>query len=191
MFTEQFDRFVCAGESISCEVEGFTIKARIVDDDTNRTPWEDDGHGPVSDWTTREKRPGERTLSQDRGSRRFYDFAEAVKRARADGWDAPPFGTGTAGERAARAAELDFKMLKAWCDDEWHYVGVVLSVWRADVCLAKHAASLWGIEANYPHTEAERANEYLQEVANELLPEAMDEARKVFAKLCGCAESVP
>jgi hypothetical protein len=32
--------------------------------------------------------------------------------------------------------------------------------------LASHAASLWGIEANYPGAD----NSYLTEVANELLP---------------------
>lgn len=31
-------------------------------------PWEEDeGHGPVSDWTTRDKKPGELVLASDRG----------------------------------------------------------------------------------------------------------------------------
>jgi hypothetical protein len=169
-------------------VDGFTIRAIVCDDRDSGPPWEnEDGHGPVSDWTSREKRPGERTLIQDHGSRRFYDFAEAVKIARRDGWGVPIPGGLTKGEIAAAAVESDFKALKAWCNDEWHYVGVRLAVFRAGVPLASHAASLWGIEANYPGSD----NAYLQEVANELLPEALDVARKQLAKLCDCKESVP
>ena len=40
-------------------------------------------------------------------------------------------------------------------------------------------ASLWGVEANYPGSD----NAYLTEVANELLPEALDVARAVLARL--------
>lgn len=48
-----------------------------------------------------------------------------------------------------------------------------------------HAASLWGVEANYPDTD----NSYLCEVANELLPEALaraeDQRGRICAALCG------
>lgn len=67
----------------------------------------------------------------------------------------------------------------AWERDEWFYCGVVLSVARNGVELAKHAASLWGIECNYPGSD----NAYLTEVANELLPEALAEAKNVLTKL--------
>ncbi len=40
-------------------------------------------------------------------------------------------------------------------------------------------ASLWGVEANYPGSD----NAYLTEVANDLLPEALDTARAVLARL--------
>lgn len=131
-------------------------------------PWkEHDGHGPVSDWTRRSKLPGERVLCDDRGFRRYYDWQEAVKIARRDGWDAPPFGVGTAGERAVRAAESDFQHLRGWCNDTWHWVGVVLSVSKAGIELDGYAASLWGIDAG------EDGGEYLTDVANELLDEAV------------------
>jgi hypothetical protein len=183
MFTKGFDRYACDGESITCEVDGFKVRATIKHDDHGDAPWDNDcGHGPVSDWTSRNKRPGERVLSvADRGgSRRFYDFAEAVRLARKDGWDTPPYQTGTPGQRAARAAERDFEVLRAWCRDDWWYVGIVVSVVRDGIKLG--SASLWGVECNYPGAN----NAYLLEVANELLPEALDEARKAIAKLCAC-----
>ena len=37
-FTEQFQTFVCEGDSISCEVQGFEIIARIVRDDCPDAP---------------------------------------------------------------------------------------------------------------------------------------------------------
>lgn len=74
-------------------------------------------------------------------------------------------------------------VMDAWRKDEWFYCGVVLSVSRGGVILETHAASLWGIEANYPDAD----NRYLSEVADELLPEALQAARGALATLCaGC-----
>ena len=67
---------------------------------------------------------------------------------------------------------------QAWFDDEWFYCGVVLSVYKNGVCLADNT-SLWGIEANYPGSD----NTYLTEVANDLLPEALEEAKEVLKAL--------
>jgi hypothetical protein len=144
---------------------GIELIARIVSDDEQDAPWDREcGHGPVSDWTTRAKQPGERILNSDGRSRRYYDFAEAVKIAKRDGWDAPPYGEGTKGQRAARAAEADFKRLRDWCNDHWSYVGVVVSVELDGEEIDSHAASLWGIESD--------CRDYLREVAGELFDEA-------------------
>lgn len=61
-----------------------------------------------------------------------------------------------------------------WKNDQWFYVGVVLSVSRNGVELSNHAASLWGIECNFNET----ANLYLSEVAQELEAEAIAYARR-------------
>lgn len=162
-------------------VDGYDITARIEHDADQGAPWEnEDGHGPVTDWTHRAKRPSERILCEDRGARRYYDIAEAVKIAGRDGWDAPPYGEGDKGKRVVRAVEADFQRLRGWCEDHWTYVGVVLSVSRHGVTLDKHAASLWGIESD--------AGEYLTSTANELLGEALDAAKAVHARLCACDE---
>lgn len=108
--------------------DGYSVVVKLDCDDIG-PPWENsDGHGPISEWTTRDKAPGERVLCEDRSHKRFYDFAEAVKIARRDGWDSPPYKTGTPGERAARAAEADFAFLRGWCTDQWryHYVSITL-----------------------------------------------------------------
>ncbi|WP_052719681.1 hypothetical protein [Paraburkholderia fungorum] len=45
-----------------------------------------DRHGAASDWTTRDKRPGEWVLSRDRGMQRYHDAAESNRVATRDGW---------------------------------------------------------------------------------------------------------
>lgn len=69
---------------------------------------------------------------------------------------------------------------EAWKRDEWSYVGVVLSVYKNGIELDDCAASLWGIEMNYPGGDG---NAYLAEVANELLPEALETAKQVIEQI--------
>lgn len=168
------------GETISAMVKGFKITARLEHDSDHGAPWEDEGHGPVTDWTHRTKRPGERVLVTDRDARRYYNIAEAIKIAKRDKWDAPPYGEGTAGQRAVRAVEQDFEYLKAWCNDEWYYVAVVLSVSRNGITLDEHAASLCGIESD--------SGKYLTDTANELVDEALAVGRAKLKALCADVE---
>ena len=69
--------------------------------------------------------------------------------------------------------------INAWMADEWRYVGIVLSVSYKGVTLDDSAASLWGVECNFPGTD----NSYLATVAEELLPEAMDVAVRRRAEI--------
>ena len=73
----------------------------------------------------------------------------------------------------------------AWFNDEWFYCGVVIDVYAGDVCIIEHAASLWGIECNYPQGD----NKYLRDVANELLDEAESEADTKRGELLEILES--
>lgn len=170
-FTEEFGDYVCDGDKITCQKDGFTVTATVEHDEFMGPPWkEHDGHGPVSDWRPKNsKRPGEKILTEDRGSCQFYDWQEAIKKAKADGWDAPPYKTGTKGQTAERAVQRDFEVLRAWCNDEWTWCSIVLSVFRNGEEVLENAASLYGIEMNYPGGD----NSYLREVANQLLDEAI------------------
>jgi hypothetical protein len=69
--------------------------------------------------------------------------------------------------------------IRRWKNDEWFYVGVVLSVSRNGVELSDHAASLWGIDCNFSDT----SNAYLSEVAQELEAEALDTARAEVVRI--------
>jgi len=73
----------------------------------------------------------------------------------------------------------DADYVERWRDDEWFYVGMVLSVSRNGVELSKNAASLWGIECNFSDT----SSAYLSEVAQELEAEALETARAEVARI--------
>jgi len=102
--------------------------------------------------------------------------------------DAPGF-IGPGKNFRARYAEAQAKaetVMAAWRRDEWFYCGIVLAVSLEGVELDAHAASLWGVEANYPGTD----NSYLTEVANELLPEALEAGCAAASRLCVALEKL-
>ena len=84
-------------------------------------------------------------------------------------YDTRPEHSGSYAENAVRA----------WSADEWQFVGVVLSIWVDEICLDDHAASVWGVECNFPGGD----NLYLSECADDLLPEALERAEEYRATL--------
>ncbi len=152
---------------------GLRFIVNIEQDDDSSAPWDkEDGHGPVSDWTSRDKKPGEWVLSSDRGSKRFYDAAEAMRIAHKDGWGLAEDGiaeltakhgrTPTRGEITAAAVRRDFEYLQGWCNDEWRYVGVCVRHASQDED-DKYSNALWGIESS--------SDAYISEVARQLASE--------------------
>ena len=178
-----------AYDSFTFEHNGRTFTARLFFDYGHGAPWDEEcGHGPVSDWTRRDKRPGEMVLSEDRSSRRYYDFQAATGQAKVEGWGLGPdelaalaarLGrTPTAKEVTRESVLLDFKRLRDWCRDKWHYCGVEVSTEDSD-----ETESLWGIESD--------CRDYIEEVAQELAEQLAarigeDEAR-LNAALVGIA----
>jgi hypothetical protein len=145
---------------------GFSARVKC-EPDTLGEPWkEHDGHGPVSDWRPKEsKRAGERVLCEDRGRALFYDFAEACKIARRDGWGSEGDAGLSKGAKAARAAEADFKNLHDWCNDKWRWIYVWVRVTAPDIG-EQATASCGGIE-DY--------TDYWREVAADLVEQCLHE----------------
>lgn len=156
MFIQHFDKFACHGDSISCEKDGFTITATIYRDDSSDAPDQrDEGFWPS-------KNPDDCGYI---GENPATSYDDQMKRAK--------------------------EIMEAWKDDEWFYCGIVLSVSKNGVMLEKHAASCWGIECNYPINPNETRenmpgsfpNYYLNEVANDLLSEALEVGKTTLKKL--------
>lgn len=182
----RFNDYACAGDTVEVEHDGFRVVATIHDDFESPQPWEIyEGHSPVSQWTQRAARPGERLLCTDRNSHRYYDFAEAVKLAHENGRRAPGDEAEPQSDAVAeRAAEHEYKMLKAGFEHKWFYCGVGLQVFKDDVPLTDpYGNTVWGLECNLP----DYGNGYLSIVANELLEEALNDARSTLARMKGAA----
>jgi hypothetical protein len=163
-FRERFDRHVCEGDSIACEIEGFRVTARIVRDDCPDAPDErQDGFWP----------------SLNFGDPGFIGEADQGSVQ----WTDPPPNGNNFRERLAKAQAEAEAVMDAWRKDEWFYCGIVLAIECEGVELDDHAARLWGVEANYPGSD----NAYLSEVADELLPEALAAGRTALKRLMASA----
>jgi hypothetical protein len=153
-------------------VGGRVVEITLDHDDYMRPPWEEyDGSGPVSDWRPRDtKRPGEMILPSDRSSHRFYDFEEATKIAKRDGW-----GLGihefmglmcklrrvpTRKQVAREAVRRDYERLRGWCNDDWSWVVVTVTdvETRVSTCCG-------GFES----TDDQGINEYVENAVEEMM----------------------
>jgi hypothetical protein len=139
------------------EYKGYKATISTHHDEDMGEPWkEDDGCGIVSDWTRRDKAPGERVLCFDRGNSRFYDWAGTVALAKKYGWGlgdeakaklAQSLGhEPTHGEITAEAVRLDFEHLRSWCNDEWHWQGYTTAIETPDGEVIT-TDSCWGFES--------------------------------------------
>lgn len=152
-------------------VDGLTFRVRVEPDNDSDPPWKSDcGHGEVTDWTARCKNSGERIIAQDRGHYRYYDYAGAMAIAKRDAWGiseadriklAETLGHApTTGQIFAAAVDADYERMRAWCADEWSYVGVCVQLLDTDGApVDGFQDALWGIESD--------AGDYLQEVAKD------------------------
>lgn len=167
------------------EHDGLTFIIGIENDLDTEAPWvHSDCHGPVSEWTNRDKKPGEIVLHSDGYQKRFYDVAEAQKIALRDKWGIAPermaeieASTGrklTAKQIAALAVENDFKYLRGWCNDDWRYVGICVRHVSQDE-LTQYNYACWGVESLDPEHMGDIATECATECARAIKAEIQAE----------------
>lgn len=172
---------------------GRMFRVNIEADDDADPPWErSDGHGVVSDWVARKKHPSEVVLCGNwHNEHRFYDIKASTEIAHRDGW-----GLGieehlklrkhlghapTKKEIARRAVQKDFDFLYGWANDQWWYVGVIVTdVTDGDV-KPDYGHALWGIESN--------AGGHLEEVAHELIDQVLADLASTNETKCIQAEN--
>ena len=159
-------------------IKGLTFKVETEHDSDMRAPWdENEGYGPVSEWRhDRRKRAGERVLSQGRGSYRFYDMAEAMKIAKRDGWGlsdekraklATKMGRApTRAEVIAESVEQDFDYLRRWGNDDWWWMGVVVTLLDTEGNETLQQESLWGLDSDSEDYAEECAQDLAQRIAD-------------------------
>lgn len=124
---------------IRSEFKDHRIEISIHHDTDMGPPWtEHDGHGEVTEWERRDKRPGELILHTDGRDKRFYDYAATMIIAKRDGWGISEKAQKefvskhgrqpTKGEVCHLSVMHDFEYLKRWCNDEWHWLGYTTEI---------------------------------------------------------------
>lgn len=137
------------GEEERVLPNGWKIKFKTQYDTDHEPPWEDcDGMGVVTDCihgvTDEEKYGWE--LYSGHYTHRYFDWRATLPIAIKEGWDAPPYGSGTKQEQAMRAMRKTFEFLHGWCNDNWRYVGLIVTLYdENDEELGED--SCWGFES--------------------------------------------
>lgn len=168
---------------------GREYRVTIEYDDCAEAPWEQcDGHGPVRCARTEhgDKRAGERPLNQPtRGQYQYYyDWQEAMRMARRDGWGISDGVRSvmvkrlgrepTPGEIAAEAVALDFNRLHGWCNNDWNHV--VITVSRGTL-----SETLGGVESDYWEDSARELAAQIESQENEIRAHWCNELREARA----------
>ena len=79
----------------------------------------------------------------------------------------------------------DESQIEAFKNDEWYYCGIVISVEKQGIMIEDHAASLWGVDVNFPGSD----NSYLAEVAQELESEAIEVGKAEMQRMIQVLQS--
>lgn len=158
-----------AGDTDSVTYQGRTIRIEWSFEQLGGKPWDYCDYGNVTDWLYRDKQPGEVIICSDHGSKRFYDFANAVARLKQEG---------CSGAEADRIAKSEVKRFQDWCNDQWFYMNASVTIDGLE-----YTDSLGGIESDY----ADSAMDVLLAEAKS----AIDEHQRnlvVFMRLLAMAE---
>jgi len=116
------------GEETTTLPNGWQIKVEFQRDDDMCAPWkEHDGHGYVYETHEREEHMDDWELNSERGWYRYYDWKKTLPLAIKDLWDAKPYG-GNKQERAMRAMKHDCEWLRRWCQDDWWWCGMTVTL---------------------------------------------------------------
>lgn len=157
-------------EKFDFEYLGVTYRCEVYQDGDMGLPWEEyDGHGVVTEWESRDKKPSELILCEDRGSKRFYDIAQSMKIARSEGRGCTNMGVLTPGQRAYRAVMEDYEYLRKYCAGQWGYVWInVFPLTDDGDELRSKSESLGGIEYGLTTSQDEYIRQCAQELADQI-----------------------
>lgn len=148
---------------------GITFLVTLEDDDCHAPPWvENDGHGEVTGWQRADYMNPPRgywRLNWDRGSERLYNWRESLAIAKRDSWGLAPDAYAGLAKRLGReptgrdirkeAVRRDFEYLRAWCNDDWRYIGVIVEALGQPAGEVIASDAIWGVPScDEDHIEA-------------------------------------
>lgn len=182
-----------SGQTFDFEHDGKQFRAFIESDDDHAPPWDREcGHVDVSEWEHRNKNPSEVIVNEDRGARQFVCIREAMEKATREAWGLSDEHMQALTEKLKRipskreviaeSVRLDVERMRAWCADEWEYVGVCVCLLDSEGSPIgnKYAAACWGIESD--------SDDYMRDVARDLAADALSEAQATMARISSVLE---
>jgi hypothetical protein len=171
------------GDKVTELPQGYSVKVEFQRDNEGRAPYEEsDGHGVVV--RERSRREGEHweawLLYSERHTYIYYDYEQTLPRAIKDGWNTSPFNDGL-DERAKayKAMRADYEFLRRWFNDDWWYVGLIVTLYKDGTEIAEE--SVWGIDSDSIGYLADTARGY---VARMLHDHWSNEQENRFAAEC-------
>lgn len=191
------------------QAHGLTFKLSIEQDEASSNPWEDcDDFGVVRKASANrctgfiDKSPGERILSTgDYGCYSWvYDWNATLVKAKREAWglsDRPANWDGlTKKQRTELAVQRDFDFLRAWCDSEWVWACVCLTlmVEDDDGDLVEYDGplnfndSLCGLEFWQHESIDHKKNAYITEIIDEITSAIAHQYRAEAAERTACEE---
>lgn len=140
------------GEQITELPNGWKIKVEFQYDNDSGPPWENcDGVGVIEESRYR-GRPGEYgeyddwILNSDYGWYHYYDWKATLPEAIRDGWNTKPYHFANKREQAMAAMRSTCDYLREWCNNDWWYVGMIVTLLdQNDEELQEDAC--WGFES--------------------------------------------
>lgn len=175
------------GEEITILPNDWKIKVEFQHDSDSGPPWEEcDGHGVVCDWEHgRREYDDSWILQKDRHSYLYYDWKASLKLAFKDGWGCKPYDTSSAMD----AVKSDFEFLRRWCNDEWWYVGMIVTLYDENN-KELHEESVWGFDSDSIDYLCSEARSWAAHMIRKERKERRDSARheKINARFADAME---
>ena len=152
--------------------EGFDFMVEIKNDADHEAPWDDGDNNGIVFNRRGKKHPSERIIHNDGTNLTLYDWQGTIAKAEVEGWGLYPEAEQklaqslghmpTKRQIVEAAVARDYEMMRSWCNNEWHYVGVVV---RLPDEWGGREESVWGI----PDNDTDVINEVRNELADSLI----------------------
>lgn len=157
-------------------IDGLRFHVSIEHDPDKGAPWnEDDSHGIV-----RNLRDAPAVGYKQLAQHWYYDLHASLAKAQSEGWglSEAKLAELTASlqreplpvEIAQMAVFEDYQRLLAWCNDGWHWCGVVVILLDAEGNPTNRSEALWGIESDSPEYHQQVAQELAEQMAKDIGP---------------------
>jgi hypothetical protein len=112
----------------------------------------------------------------------YVVVGDRVSRQYPDGWELVAYLVADEDTRPTDFDCYEPEDIELWEQGEWSYMGLVIAVYRHGVMLDPYAASVWGVDCNFPVpiNSTYSTSEHLSELFDEMEEEALQRGRDIL-----------